>query len=410
MKPILVIILFALTNIGFGQKFGKEQSDCSGAVVFYDSITGAINIPKGHGYKMEIKGHDIRNPYFFTKEHNTLWIKLIFTKDAKFEFFIRPDLPNEDYDFSIFKINGDNYCDSIATNKILPVRSNICRKKPEEKSVTGLKDGYDNYFAAAGGSPSFSAPLLTNAGDEYYLIIDGPYGTIGGFQFETVYLEKTVEDTVDIIEIPEVKESPPKIHISAVDQTGAKIENLSVEIQGLRSTDSLHNGNIDDLTINNFRRLTRYKITLTSKGYEQETFNYFHKTTRDSTLIFPLKKLTIGSKLKFEHISFVGDKATILPSSKGDLILLTSFLKENPHINVEIGGHVNARGRNKGIYKKLSKERAKAIVDYLVDKNIKPTQLTYVGYGNSKIIYKKALTESQSKANRRVEVIVTSIE
>ena len=106
----------------------------------------------------------------------------------------------------------------------------------------------------------------------------------------------------------------------------------------------------------------------------------------------------------------MGDKATILPSSKGDLILLTSFLIENPHINVEIGGHVNARGRNKGIYKKLSKERAKAIVDYLVNKNIKPTQLTYVGYGNSKIIYKKALTESQSKANRRVEVIVTSIE
>ena len=129
MKPILLSILIILTNIGFGQKFGKEQSDCAGAVVFYDSITGAINIPKGHGFKMEIKGHDIRNPYFFTEEHNTLWIKLVFTKDAKFEFFIRPDLPNEDYDFSIFKINGDNYCDSIATNKILPVRSNICQKK-----------------------------------------------------------------------------------------------------------------------------------------------------------------------------------------------------------------------------------------------------------------------------------------
>ena len=47
---------------------------------------------------------------------------------------------------------------------------------------------------------------------------------------------------------------------------------------------------------------------------------------------------------------------------------------------------------------------------YLVNKNINPNQLTYVGYGNSKIIYKKALTETQSKANRRVEAIVTSIE
>ena len=224
-----------------GKSLAKSNQIVLELLFFTTLLPAAINIPKGHGYKMEIKGHDIRNPYFFTKEHNTLWIKLIFTKDAKFEFFIRPDLPNEDYDFSIFKINGDNYCDSIATNKILPVRSNICRKKPEEKSVTGLKDGYDNYFAAAGGSPSFSAPLLANAGEEYYLIIDGPYGTIGGFQFETVYLEKTAEDTVDIIEIPEVKESPPKIHISAVDQTGAKIETLSLEIQGLRSTDPIYN-------------------------------------------------------------------------------------------------------------------------------------------------------------------------
>ena len=410
MKPILLIILLALTKIGFGQKFGKEQSDCSGAVVFYDSITGALNIPKGHGYKMEIKGHDIRNPYFFTKEHNTLWIKLIFTKDAKFEFFIRPDLPNEDYDFSIFKINGDNYCDSIATNKILPVRSNICRKKPEERSVTGLKDGYDNYFAAAGESPSFSAPLLANAGEEYYLIIDGPYGTIGGFQFETIYLETTAEDIVDIIEIPEVKEPLPKIHISAVDQAGAKIENPSLEIKGARSTDSIYNDNNGDWTIKNVRKLTRYNITLTCKGYEQETFNYFHKIIGDSTLIFTLKKLTIGSKLKFEHISFIGDQATILPASEGDLKLLTSFLKENPHINVEIGGHVNGKGRNKRKFKKLSKERAKAIVDYLVNKNIKPTQLTYVGYGNSKIIYKNPYTEKESTANRRVEVIVTSIQ
>ncbi len=410
MKPILLIILIALTNIGFGQKFSKKQSDCSGAVVFYDSITGAMNIPKGHGYQMEIKGHDIRNPYFFTKEHNTLWIKLIFTKDAKFEFFIRPDLPNEDYDFSIFKINGDNYCDSIATNKILPVRSNICRKKPEEKSVTGLKDGYANYFASAGESPSFSAPLLAIAGEEYYLIIDGPYGTFGGFQFETVYLETTAKETVEIIQIPEVKEPLPKIHISAVDQSGVKIENPSVEIKGARSTDSIYNDNLGDLTVENVRQFTRYNITLTCKGYEQESFNYFHQIIGDSTLIFTLKKLTIGSKLKFEHISFVGNQATILPSSAGDLMLLTSFLKENPHINVEIGGHVNGKGRNKRKYKELSKDRAEAIVDYLVNKNINPTQLTYVGYGSSKIIYKKPHTEKESKANRRVEVIVTSIQ
>lgn len=410
MKPIFLIILLTLTSIGFGQKFGKEQADCSGAVVFYDSITGDLNIPKGYGNKMEIKGHDIRNPYFFTKEHNTLWIKIIFTKDAKFEFFIRPDLPNEDYDFSIFKINGENYCDSIATNKILPVRSNICRRKPAEKSVTGLKEGFDNYFAAAGESPSFSAPLLAKAGEEYYIIIDGPYGAIGGFKFETIYSEIISEKVVEVIEVVETKKELPKLYIHAIDQTGEKINNPNLEIKGARSTDSIYNDSIGDWIIEDVRKLTRYNITLTCKGYKQETFNYFHKIVGDSNLIFTLEKLKIGSKLKFEHINFMGNQANILPSSEEDLQMLTSFLKENPQINVEIGGHVNGRGRNKRRYKKLSKARAKAIYDYLVNKSIGATQMTYVGYGNSKIIYKKAHTEKESKANRRVEAIVTSIQ
>lgn len=410
MKSILLIIFIALNTIGLSQKFGKEHSDCSGAVVFYDSITGDLNIPKGHGYKMEIKGHDIQNPYFFTEEHNTLWIKIIFTKDAKFEFFIRPDLPSEDYDFSIFKINGETYCDSIASNIILPVRSNICRRKPDEKSVTGLKDGFDNYFAAAGESPSFSAPLLVKAGEEYYIVIDGPYGAIGGFKFETIYSEIIPEKTVDVVDEFETKKELPKLFIQAIDQTGSKVENTSLEIKGVRITDSIYNDSMGDWIIENVRKLTRYNITLTCKGYKQETFNYFHKIIGDSSLVFTLEKLKIGSKLRFEHINFMGNQASILPSSEEDLKMLTSFLKENSHINVEIGGHVNGRGRNKRRFKKLSKERAKAIVDYVVNKNIKPSQLTYVGYGNSKIIYKNAHTVKESKANRRVEVIVTSIE
>ena len=409
MKLFFFFILIFITQVANAQKFGKEQSDCAGAVVYYDSVSGALNIPKGYGYKLEIKGHNIRNPYYFTREHNTLWLKLIFTKDAKFEFFIRPDLPNEDYDFSIFKINGDNYCDSIATNKVLPVRSNICRRKPAEKSVTGLKDGFDNFYAAAGESPSFSAPLMVKAGEEYYLIIDGPYGTIGGFKFETIYSEIIPEKVEEIAVVEEPKIIIPKLYISAIDQNGEKITNPNLQIRGIRSEDSIYKDSSNNWVVSRARKLTRYNITLTCKGYVQKTFNYFHKIDGDSSLVFTLEKLKVGSKLKFENINFMGNQANILPSSKEDLEMLTAFLQKNPHIHVEIGGHVNGKGRNRRKYKKLSTARAKAIFDYLVNKKIDPNQLTYIGYGNSKRIYKKAHTEKESEANRRVEAIVTKI-
>lgn len=410
MKPFFIAILLALCNVGLAQEITKAQSDCENAIIFMDSVQGNLTIPKGYGNKLEIKGHDIKNPYFFTKEHNTLWIKLVFTKAAKFEFFIRPDLPNEDYDFSIFKVNGPNFCDSIATNKVLPVRSNICRRKPTERSVTGLKEGFDNYYAAAGESPSFSAPLIVEAGDEYYLVLDGPYGSIGGFKFETKYeeIKKVVEASEPII--TEKVVVTPKLHIGAIDKLGNKIANPGIQVRGNRSEDSIYRDSIGDWVVDKARRLTRYNITLTCKGYKQQEFNYFHKTDGDSTLTFTLEKLTIGSKLKFEHINFMGNQASILPSSEEDLKKLTLFLKENPHIDVEIGGHVNGKGRNRRKYKKLSKERAKAIFDYLVKKNISESQLTYAGYGNSKMVYQKAHTEKESKANRRVEAIVTNIE
>ena len=205
------------------------------------------------------------------------------------------------------------------------------------------------------------------------------------FNFSPIFWWKTIEKSIELTDIFGKEIEPDFNFIKWFNREN--IENDSIEL--VKDVSS---------SLNN------------EKYYNASRNEYFHKIIGDSTLIFTLKKLTIGSKLKFEHISFIGNQATILPASEGDLKLLTSFLQENPHINVEIGGHVNGKGRNKRKFKKLSKERAKAIVDYLVNKNIKPTQLTYVGYCNSKINYKNPYTEKESTANRRVEVIVISIQ
>ena len=85
------------------------------------------------------------------------------------------------------------------------------------------------------------------------------------------------------------------------------------------------------------------------------------------------------------------------------------FLKENPNIDVEIGGHVNGTGKNKKKYVKLSEERANEVYYYLIAKGVDATRLSFSGYGNSELIYSAPGTAEQSQANRRVEIKVTSI-
>lgn len=409
MKHIYTSILLFLTTFVHAQNITSAQSDCANAIIFQDSIYGPLEVPKGHGQKLEIKGHNIRNEYFFTKEHNTLWIKLHFTRDTRFEFEIMPVNPRDDYDFSIFKINGPNFCDSIATNKILPVRSNLCRRKPDNGSITGLKEGYTNLYAAAGESPSFSAPLDVKKDEEYYLVLDGPYGFISGFSIELKYNQAPISKKEAIIQ-ETIEKIPKKIKLIVLDQDSLPIVQPEIVIRGTGSMDSTFLDQDSVFNIISERKLSSYYFTITGKGYKQAIFDYLHREDHDTTLIYVLDKLKIGSKLQFNKINFVGNQATILPSSKEDLENLTLFLHKNSNINVEIGGHVNARGkRNKRKFKKLSSARAKAIVEYLSSQNINADRLTYKGYGNAEMIYPNATTEEQSQQNRRVEIIVTKL-
>lgn len=405
MKHLTFTIVFFITQISV---WSQIANDCENAIVFQDSVYGPLNIPKGYGKKLEISGHSIKNEQFFTREHNTLWIKINFIRDTKFVFELQPEHESDDYDFIIFKINGDNYCDSISKGKVMPVRSNLCKNKPLEKSITGLKEGYENYYAAAGNTPSFSAPLDVKAGESYFLVIDNPYGAKGSFNVALEYDNEPV-----LIEEPIVEPEKPTYHtISAqfLSENGAPVQQPNVLVKGVKKGDKIH---IDStiVKISPAHQMNSYLFIVTQRGFKQTTFSYFHRYDTDTTLSLQLEKLKKGTKLQFENINFVGDEATILPDSEEDLDKLLTFLSENKNISVEVGGHVNAPGsRNTKKFLSLSEERAKAVYNYLVSNGIDETRLTYVGYGNSKMIFPTAASEEQAKANRRVELIVTSIQ
>jgi OOP family OmpA-OmpF porin len=115
-------------------------------------------------------------------------------------------------------------------------------------------------------------------------------------------------------------------------------------------------------------------------------------------------KIVIREKIQFEL-----NKATIKSDSHELLGEIVEVFKENPHIKkVSIEGHTDDQGSDQ-YNQKLSDQRAKSVLDYLVGKGIEAKRLTSKGLGESKPIASNA-TEEGKEQNRRVEFIISEQE
>jgi outer membrane protein OmpA-like peptidoglycan-associated protein len=104
-----------------------------------------------------------------------------------------------------------------------------------------------------------------------------------------------------------------------------------------------------------------------------------------------------------EKIQFAYDKATILEASFSLLNEVADVIKKNPHIKkIQIEGYASSEGEARH-NKKLSDERARSVMKYLVDKGGIPAErLTARGFGIDKPIADNSTEEGREK-NRRVE-------
>lgn len=147
-----------------------------------------------------------------------------------------------------------------------------------------------------------------------------------------------------------------------------------------------------------------YAITVRRDGYLFHSENFDLPATAEYQEIskdFPLKNVSVGSRVVLRNIFYEFDKATLLPQSYVELDRLYKLLVEVPTIKIEISGHTDNKGSanyNQG----LSERRAKSVVEYLVDRGISIDRLTYVGMGLTQPIASND-TEEGRALNRRTE-------
>ena len=102
-----------------------------------------------------------------------------------------------------------------------------------------------------------------------------------------------------------------------------------------------------------------------------------------------------------QDLLFEFGTANIIPESEKSLDELAELLTNNPELHIEITGHTDNVG-SASYNLNLSRERALAVYNRLVEKGIDPARLSYDGKGDTQPITMND-TEEGRQQNRRVE-------
>lgn len=134
-----------------------------------------------------------------------------------------------------------------------------------------------------------------------------------------------------------------------------------------------------------------------SENYNVPQNSGYQEFTNDITL----PRFDVGSKIVLRNIFFKVNESVFTPESYPELERLIQLLKKCVDMRVEISGHTDSIGNYEANIK-LSEERAKNIMEYLIENGIGASRLEYKGMGYLEPVASNA-TEEGRKKNRRVE-------
>lgn len=119
-------------------------------------------------------------------------------------------------------------------------------------------------------------------------------------------------------------------------------------------------------------------------------------------LTIELEPIEVGAKMQLHNIYYQTNSFAILDESEPELQTLVSFLKNNSKLKVEIQGHTDSSG-NAADNKVLSENRAKSVVEYLIENGILTGRLTHLGFGDTVPIASNETPEGR-RQNRRTTI------
>jgi len=154
-----------------------------------------------------------------------------------------------------------------------------------------------------------------------------------------------------------------------------------------------------------------YEIEARKFGYLNDALKVSTKNLTPADTLKPTLVLTkVPEKpIVLEGILYEFDSADLTVSAKESLDTgLYSIMIENPQLIIELSSHTDSKGSD-SYNLKLSQQRAKSVVDYMIDRGINKKRLVDKGYGETRPIAANAHPDGSDnpegrKLNRRTEL------
>jgi outer membrane protein OmpA-like peptidoglycan-associated protein len=132
-----------------------------------------------------------------------------------------------------------------------------------------------------------------------------------------------------------------------------------------------------------------YALKVTHDGYAYYSANFNMTVPEDQDIkrmdipLVPFNKS--GTEIVLVNVFFDVNKADLKNESFVELNNLVEYLKKNPTVNGEIGGHTDSRN-DASVNLELSTSRAKVVYEYVLKQGIKAERLTFKGYGETQLL------------------------
>ncbi len=431
MRKFLICFSFIVFHSSF--VFAQQYNSCDKAAFVNTSSFGPVNCS---GAPDQLCSERNSGGLYFKEGHNVAWITFIAPKDTILTFDIFPSSKEDDLDFLLFKEEkGGEFCSHLGViNNNDPVRTNLA-KPSNNKGGTGLSGKASEKIVDKNGTSSYSKSLQVKKGERYFLVVDDK--TKAGAFTLALHLNFNEPATKSVAQKPtppngsyidaNLKMAPPvqqavKDTTSSTSQTvvpsKATKTMLVVKVVDTSGNPVKAELDIDGITPNETTTimaaedsfaldpLQTININCNAIGYVFMQANYIAPDTvvrKEITIRIPPIKANQSIVLK--GIEFVEAKAELLPKSKAPLMNVVAFMRNNTKVKIMIKGYVNdPDGKNSGIAKQLSKDRAEAVFQFLGTFGISKSRMDYKGYGSKDMLFPNPINREQEQANRRVEI------
>ena len=172
------------------------------------------------------------------------------------------------------------------------------------------------------------------------------------------------------------------------------------------------------LVLGNFKSNKRTRMFKTKRKANQGAYYYIDMVSvvleeppRAKTELIAIadgketKNIELDKNYVFKNLLFDFDKATLLISSKKELKKVVDHLESNAMLQIAINGHTDNVGAAQ-YNAKLSRQRAAAVAEFLIDSGINKDRITWKGHGGTNPISDNK-TEKGRQLNRRVEFVIS---